>query len=623
MKASFEFILTKKCNLNCDYCFEKDSPLLEIENEDLNMNNISHFINNILALRKINALEVVFSGGEPLIKFELLKSILNFLYIQHSNLKITAIVLTNGLLLDKNKINYLNAHNVRVKLSISNGETNINKKYVRNSIIKKTRYINNMGVTLVVLPNTISSLFQSIKNLHKKGIKRFYLNFEVIFSEWSREKLIILKNQLKKINDFYLKHRGHLFIDFLEKRVGCKHFPCYESCKHSFRFVIMPNGNVLPCLVGIMQSTHKLYRNLKYGSINNMKKIKLSDFNKKRIAILRYFLKFDKYLCYKKSAYEQLLIINKFLVSAYEYVKPKKIIHNYFHQINIILTRRCNLRCSFCKVLKKNIRADTKDLIKFLDRYQKFKAIGTLKFLGGEPLLEWRSLKEILKKYNHQIKFEINTNAKLLNREKINFLKGISNCNLVLSFDYEKWGVKEFVGHFNSLKLGDLDQVSINIVVFPMLIRKLIKEIDQIFKLDIREFRIMPSFYTIWKSKQLKELNILLKKISLFKQKGICIQNRHFAYLNNFLVNNHITIDSNGDIFFSDAILLNMFAPIKEKLRISNIKNKKNMDELKTIFDNDNVLLKKFQMMQRYLHNFKVEFDTNLVLYNTFKKHLG
>ena len=104
MKITFEFILTKKCSLVCNYCFEKGSPLSKMEDTPVSKDNIFDFVKNILSMYIPNEVDIIFSGGEPLIKFDLIKEIIDFFYKTYPTIKTKPLLLTNGVLLDYNKI---------------------------------------------------------------------------------------------------------------------------------------------------------------------------------------------------------------------------------------------------------------------------------------------------------------------------------------------------------------------------------------------------------------------------------------------------------------------------------------------------------------------------------------
>ncbi|NQU88028.1 MAG: 4Fe-4S cluster-binding domain-containing protein [Mariniphaga sp.] len=316
----------------CSYCFEKGSPLSQMGGDHINKSDIFNFVKNILNLYSPNEVDIIFSGGEPLMKFDLIKGIIDFFNKEYPVLKIRPILLTNGVLLDYNKIDYLNRNEVRIKLSIDGDEkiNDVNRKFknseesVYHNLLNKMSLIKKLGVAMVVLPKTLPSLYFSINNLYLLGVKRFYLNFEVVLSKWTQDDYSVLKEQLRKISDLYLMEKPPLFINYLEKNPGTNKNPCHTSFSQNIRFVLMPNGDVLPCLAGIMPISSEIYGSLKYGRIGDLKNEALHDIIHRKKEISKFAEQFESYICYKKDAYGNLIKINNLLREEYEYVKSGK-----------------------------------------------------------------------------------------------------------------------------------------------------------------------------------------------------------------------------------------------------------------------------------------------------------
>src|SRR3989338_11136849 len=105
----FWMFLTEKCNLNCEYCFYKEKDYKSTASFEM----ISNTIN---ALPNWNKPEFVFSGGEPLIEYELIKKIVPLIKNKFENPYI--LILTNALLLDKEKMDYIKNENIYVEVGL-------------------------------------------------------------------------------------------------------------------------------------------------------------------------------------------------------------------------------------------------------------------------------------------------------------------------------------------------------------------------------------------------------------------------------------------------------------------------------------------------------------------------
>lgn len=97
----------------------------------------------------------------------------------------------------------------------------------------------------------------------------------------------------------------------------------------------------------------------------------------------------------------------------------------------LCLTHDCNLRCCYCYAGAKINRSMTSETarrsIDFLCEHADGKCIVT--FFGGEPLLEFDLMKDIIAycgtTYRERIEFRLNTNATLINADKLAYFKDI------------------------------------------------------------------------------------------------------------------------------------------------------------------------------------------------------
>lgn len=112
--------------------------------------------------------------------------------------------------------------------------------------------------------------------------------------------------------------------------------------------------------------------------------------------------------------------------------------------LNIFLTRRCNLRCSYCFVDKTNAK-DISPIVlaSAIEFIHKCSLISSRKihvgYIGGEPLLNWGLFREAtlkIQKLNAPIDIGFTTNGTLITQDKIEFIKD-RNLRVVLSFDGE------------------------------------------------------------------------------------------------------------------------------------------------------------------------------------------
>ena len=121
---SFIINVTEQCNLRCSYCcysgiYEntRTHGTKSIEEEDIP--TLIKFIDNHAAKKPIN---ISFYGGEPMLHYELMQSII-LQSEKHWGNDVTFYVATNGTLLDCERIDWLVSHHVMIAISVDGTKT--------------------------------------------------------------------------------------------------------------------------------------------------------------------------------------------------------------------------------------------------------------------------------------------------------------------------------------------------------------------------------------------------------------------------------------------------------------------------------------------------------------------
>lgn len=234
------------CNLRCKYCFASQGDfkgqrlLMDLE---VGKRALEFLCENSDKRRN---LEVDFFGGEPLMNFEVVKELVSYgreiekKYNKHFRFTIT----TNGVLLDEEKIDYINKNMDNVVLSID-GRREI------NDIMRKT--ITGKGSYDVILPK--------IKDfVDKRGDKDYYIRgtFTSYNLDFSKDALHFYEQGFKKISiepvvtspdmDYALKeeHLEEILSEY--EKFSKEYIDIKKKDKEFLFFHFMIDLNQGPCL---------------------------------------------------------------------------------------------------------------------------------------------------------------------------------------------------------------------------------------------------------------------------------------------------------------------------------------------------------------------------------------
>jgi len=198
----------------------------------------------------------------------------------------------------------------------------------------------------------------------------------------------------------------------------------------------------------------------------------------------------------------------------------------------------------------------------FLDEYSKENEKIDLKFFGGEPLLEFDLVKEILsyvKLKFREFSFEICTNGFLLTLEMLDFFER-ENFKFHISIDGDRitqgYKFKDAVNIIDKVPELRRDFPIVNIVLSPKNIWDSYSNFVYLYQKGFRKFKLLPHFFTNWREDEFVEFEKQLSYIfSFIKEKGIYLDN-FFIKENRPLVNSGIVVDCKGVEFVDNGFLI-------------------------------------------------------------------
>jgi len=271
------FIVNSKCNLRCEYCFEKDNYL---NKEDGKFNFINYVNRNY---KDVN--NITFTGGEPLLRFPLIKEVCDCL--NHKNVINKYSIVTNGLLLNQENLAFLNFNYFSIQLSIDGGLSDYNSKLDRTNKIVENEILDKIKFVLTQYTNIEISLRVNFSKYdfksYKKKIDYIYtylgdcssnpkldIYFDFIDVNNKDDMWIDFDDKINKLVELY----EYLF----SKKINTSHqyvFGGLCSAKDKDTIIIDSNGIEYPCYSFVGEND--INSNYDYNQLNCHKDCHLHD----------------------------------------------------------------------------------------------------------------------------------------------------------------------------------------------------------------------------------------------------------------------------------------------------------------------------------------------------------
>ena len=255
-------MLGSECNMDCIYCIQKN-----------NKNTISRTVNKdvvefirFVAKNNFNqTLEIRFFGGEPLLFWKQIKDITNNL-LDINNIQFS--IITNGKLLDKEKVEYLNSNNFKIIISWDGNKSNITRKYdvINNNednILKCQNLILSGVLSKYVYPLELLKDFENFNNVYKiinshdieininlpiniQNNDVFNIDLKTIYSDYY--KLVLFFLEQKNINSLSYKYIKNI-IDLITRQLNINNrLDQLCRCKNGYNILNLDlSGNLYTC----------------------------------------------------------------------------------------------------------------------------------------------------------------------------------------------------------------------------------------------------------------------------------------------------------------------------------------------------------------------------------------
>lgn len=287
-------IMTSGCNLGCKYCFvEKCTFNNKIE---INMTPEVALIavkkyGEYIKKNKIEDANLIFYGGEPLVNWNTMKLVID--YVKENSIPLKMSMVTNATLLTTEKIKYLAKNDIEIGISIDGPKelNDVNRIYrskndsVYDDVISKFPMLNiekaKYGLSITISKEFLKYKKEVVEWLKKLGIRSVFYNlyhytsYEGDWKEYYEEasEFIIYsysKLSSEKIYDGRIIRKIESFFESEFKFSDC-------GAAGGNQLVIKPNGNVCVCH-GYFKTNKYELGNIKENSIEELTSTEEFDF---------------------------------------------------------------------------------------------------------------------------------------------------------------------------------------------------------------------------------------------------------------------------------------------------------------------------------------------------------
>ncbi len=218
--------LTHRCNMRCAYCYAGAG-----RGRDMSLDTAVAAIDAARGMaRDFPAVEVLFFGGEPLLRFDLVRQISELakagFYPQPCRFGLT----TNGTLLTNARARWLAENDFDVAVSIDGAPAShdahrrlADGRGSHARVLRGIRRLQRYGVrcraALTVTPATAGALVENLDYLRRLGVRDVHVTPDYDRSDWTPAARAALQGQIMEAVDFYLEHFDELSISFLDEKV--------------------------------------------------------------------------------------------------------------------------------------------------------------------------------------------------------------------------------------------------------------------------------------------------------------------------------------------------------------------------------------------------------------------
>lgn len=200
--------LTHSCNLDCIYCFEKKDG-----KHEMTLSVACDCVDRIVkahCIEKLESVNINFFGGEPLLKFEIIKGVFNYVQEYYSMYKISFFISTNGTVLTEDMKEWFSIRKDKICLGLSLDGDKDSQNYNRSNsfdLIDIDFFVRNwpqQNFKMTLSEYSIRNYAHDVKYIHSLGVGINGGDVCVGNYSWNNEELYSLfAKQLLELIDYY------------------------------------------------------------------------------------------------------------------------------------------------------------------------------------------------------------------------------------------------------------------------------------------------------------------------------------------------------------------------------------------------------------------------------------
>ncbi len=235
----------------------------------------------------------------------------------------------------------------------------------------------------------------------------------------------------------------------------------------------------------------------------------------------------------------------------------------------LTVTRRCNLRCSYCPTAKDGFPSLSRvDALRALDLFSDNFGGGDIKLFGGEPLLEADTVRAVIEAAENSPAIRrvyLSTNGLGLSEDWLSFLAAQPKTILTLSLDGRPEDhrrlrralpqVPDVYDHVQTLlpRLLRLPRLVVTQTIAPSTAHAAHDNFAHLMALGFRRFNLLPGYYLKWKREQLLALrrgftDIAADVVACWRRGEHVYVRNLFTWAPTPFFNTGLVVDSDGSV---------------------------------------------------------------------------